>query len=273
MLRGPSFGGPGAEWRHLMTRRLLTRGVPALAVAAALVPAVALAGKPVTSGDQKLQVKATLSPAKAGAKPVTMGVSVSYTNPKNSAQQPPYNTRQLIFTGQVAIHPSAVPACKESSNIAANGKTSGCPANTKIGTGSVVVNAAPTIKQPITGTVTIYNGVNDRGYSGHPKGTRNIFLYVQTSVHINVTDVFYIEKAPGGGTTLIENQPKPKKAGVTPGSFTIKHIMLSVSGGTASKPYLSDVSRCSGSWPFSFTINNWFNQPSVTAKDKVACVK
>ncbi len=254
-----------------MTRRLLSRGLPAVAVAAALVPAAALAGKPVTSGDQKLQVKASLSPAKAGAKPVTLGVSVSYTNPKNSAQQPPYNTRQLIFTGQYATHPFAVPACKESANVTANGKTSGCPANTKIGSGSVVVNAAPTIKQPITGTVTIYNGVNDRGYGGHPKGARTIFLYVQTSVHINVTDVFYIHKAPGGGTKLVADVTKPKKPGVTPGSFTIKHIMLSVSGGTASKPYLSDVSKCSGSWPFSFTVNNWFNQPSVTAQDKVTC--
>jgi hypothetical protein len=256
-----------------MTRRLLSRAALAIGVAAVLVPAVALAGKPVTSGDQKLQVKASLNPAKAGAKPVTLGVSVSYTNPKNSAQQSPYNTRQLIFTGRYATHPFAVPACKESSNIKAKGKTSGCPANTKIGSGSVVVNAAPTIKQPITGTVTVYNGVNDGGFGGHPKGARNIFLFVQTSLHINVTDVFYIEKAPGGGTKLVADMSKPTKPGITPGSFTIKHITLSVSGGTASKPYFSDATACRGSWPFSFTINNWFNQPSVTAHDKVACTK
>jgi hypothetical protein len=256
-----------------MTRRTLRRGLLAVALGAALAPAVALAGKPVTSGDQKLQVKASLSPARAGAKPATLGVQVSYTNPKSPGQQPPYNTKKLIFTGRYLVHPSTVPACKLSSNMNAGGKTSGCPANTKVGTGTVVVNAAPTIKQPITGNVTIYNGVNDNGSGGHPKGAQALFLYVQTSVHVNVTDVFYIHRSPNGGTTLIASVSKPKKPGVTPGSFTIQHIKLSVSAGTAAKPYLSDATSCPGSWPFSFTIDNWFNQPSVTAHDKVACTK
>jgi hypothetical protein len=72
---------------------------------------------------------------------------------------------------------------------------------------------------------------------------------------------------------LVENMTKPKKPGVTPGSFTIEHVKLSVSAGTAAKPYLSDVTSCHGSWPFSFTIKNWFNQPSITAHDKVRCTK
>jgi hypothetical protein len=238
-----------------------------------LAPAVALAGAPTTSGDQKLQIKASLSPATAGAKPATLGLQVSYTNPKQPGQQPSENTKKVIFTGQYLLHPSAVPACKLSSNTAAGGKTSGCPANTQVGSGTVVVNAAPTIKQPITGTVTIYNGVNDNGSGGHPKGARAVFLYAQTSIHVNQTLAFYIHKSPSGGTTLIENVAKPAKPGVAPGSFTIQHVKLSVSAGTAAKPYVSDVTSCHRSWPFSFTIQNWFNQPSITAHDKVTCTK
>lgn len=256
-----------------MARDMLKRAIRAAALGVVLAPAIALAGPPATSGDQKLQIKASLSPATAGAKPVDLGLDVSYTNPKDSSQQPPYNTKKVIFTGQYLLHPSAVPACKLSSNMQAQGKTSGCPANTKVGSGTVVVNAAPTIKQPITGTVTLYNGVNDNGSGGHPAGSRAVFLYAQTSIHVNATLVFYIQKAPTGGTTLIETMAKPKKPGVTPGSFTIQHVKISVSAGTAKKPYLSDVTSCHRSWPFSFTIRNWFNQPSVTAHDKVRCTK
>ncbi len=256
-----------------MTRRRLRRGLWAVALGGMLAPAVAVAGPPTTSGDQKLQIKASVSPAKAGAKPVTLDLNVSYTNPKHPGQQPSENTKNVIFTGQYRLHPSAVPACKLSSNIAAGGKTSGCPANTRVGSGTVVINAAPTIKQPITGTVTLYNGVNDNGSGGHPKGARAVFLYAQTSIHVNSTLAFYIHKSPSGGVTLIENVAKPKKPGVTPGSFTIQHVKLSVSGGTAAKPYLSNVTSCHGSWPFSFTIQNWFSQPPITARAKVKCTK
>jgi hypothetical protein len=255
----------------MTARRLLRRGLFALAAGAALAPAVALAGKPATSGQQKLQITDSLTPAKAGAKNVKLSLHISYTNPKHPGQQPPYNSRQLILKGQVLVHPHAVPACKESAVIKANNKTSGCPADTKIGSGTVLVNAAPTVKQPISGTITLYNGVNDGGFAGHPKGARNQFLYIQTSIHVNGTYTFYIHKLPGGGTELVSTTAKPKKAGVTPGSFTVERIDVSESAGTAQKPYLSDMSTCPGSWRFSFTVTNWFNQPSVTAHDKVAC--
>jgi len=256
-----------------MTRPTLRRGLWAVALGAMLAPAVALAGPPSTVGDQQLQIKVSLTPSRAGAKPVTLGLKTSYTNPKHPGQQPSENSRKVIFTGQFLLHPSAVPACKLSSNMAAGGKTSGCPASTQVGSGTIVVNAAPTIPQPITGTVTLYNGVNDNGSGGHPKGSRAVFFYAQTSIHVNATLVFYISKSSSGGTTLIETMPKPKKPGVTPGSFTIQHVALSVSGGTAKKPYLSNVTSCPGSWPFAFTIQNWFNKPSITAHDKVKCSK
>ena len=251
--------------------RLLTPGLLALTVAGLLVPTVALAGKPVTSGQQRLQIKASLTPAKAGAKDVTLGLHVSYTNPQHPGQQPPYDTKTQILVGQYATHPTAVPACKESAVVKAKGKTSGCPADTKVGTGTIVVNAAPTIKKPISGTVMIYNGVNDQGFAGHPKGARTVFLYVRTSIGVNGTYTYYIHKTPGGGTKLVSNIAKPAKPGITPGSYSIKQIDLKVAGGTDAKPYLSDLTACPGSWRFSFTLHNYFNQPPVTARDRVAC--
>lgn len=235
-----------------------------------IAPAVALAGKPVTSGQQKLQIKAGLKPARAGARHVTLSLHISYTNP-HGKQQPPYNTKTLTLTGPFGIRPTAVPACKESVIMKANNKTSGCPANTKVGTGTIVINASPTIPKPISGMLTVYNGVNDRGFAGHKKGSRTIFLYARTSVGLSGFYTFYIFKAVGGGTKLVSSSPKPKKPGVTPGSFTIQSTNLSVSGGSAGKPYLTDSKRCGGSWLFTFRIDNWFNQPSVTAHDRVMC--
>jgi hypothetical protein len=252
--------------------RFLRRGISALLAISVIAPAVALAGKPVTSGQQKLQVNATLKPAKAGARNVILKLQTSYTNP-NGPQQPPYNSKTITFTGQFGTHPSAVPACKESANIKANGKTSGCPANTQVGQGTVTVNASPTIAQPIAGTVAIYNGVDDVGHAGYPKGSRDLIFYVQTSIHVNATLIFYISKTPGGGTKFVAHLTKPKKPGVTPGSYTIQKVDISVSAGTDTKPYLTDPSSCTGAWRSSFKIDNWFNQPSVTAKDQDPCLK
>lgn len=251
-------------------RRFLTRGLVAIVAIMVIAPAMALAGKAVTSGQQKLQIKAGLNPARAGARHVTLSFHISYTNP-HGTQQPPYSSKTLTITGPFGVHPTAVPACKESVIVKATNKTSGCPAGTKVGTGTIVINASPTIPKPFSGTVTVYNGVNDRGYAGHRKGSRNIFLYARTSVGVSGVLTFYIVKTPGGGTKLVAQLPKPAKPGVTPGSYTIQTTNLSISGGSASKPYLTDPPSCRGSWLFSFRNDNWFNQPSVTAHDRVMC--
>ncbi len=242
--------------------------------ATALVPTAALAGKKVVSGQQSLQVSVSLQPAKARATGVVEHLHAEYRYTKNPAAQVPYNTASisLVEPQGFVLHAKAVPQCKESVVIAAPAGAAVCSSTAKVGSGSVVVNARPTIASLVTGKVTAYNGVDDSGAEGFPKGSPVLFLYVATSLGLNETLPFHVVTAPGGATELLTTVTKPAKPGVQPGSFTIRTIDLRVSGSGRAN-YLSDPRSCRGSWPFALTVKNFFGKPSVTAKDTVKCRK
>jgi hypothetical protein len=203
---------------------------------------------------------------------VTFHVHVVYLNPKSPGQQSPYNTKSLTFVEAkgFVMRTSAVPACRESAIIAAKGDAQkACPAAAKVGHGSVIVNARPTVKALITGTVTAYNGTDDSGLGGFKKGSPLLALYIKTSIGINTVDYFHIVKS-SRGLTLIARASKPATPGVAPGSFTLQQLDLTIAG-SGKHAYMTAPSTCAGSWPFSLTIANWFGQPSVTAHDRVAC--
>ncbi len=258
-----------------MHRRLRGRhlGLTVVTLLVAL-PAAAWAGKPVVSGQQKLQIKVAVKPARAGAKGVSLRLVLNYTSSKPGGQQPGYYTKQNIFAlaKGFAAHPAALPRCRESVLAADNGNaTKACPAASKIGHGTVVVNARPTLAKLITGTVTVYNGIDDKGYGGYPKGSGALFLYVKTSIGVTTVDYFHLVNA-SSGLKLIATDPKPAKPGATAG-FTIQQLDLTVKGPAGRHPYLTAASSCRGHWDFSLTTTNYFGQPSVTAHDSVPCTK
>ena len=223
-------------------------------------------------GPAELQIKVTLKPNRAGARGVKFELRYGYTNPKAPGQQPPYNLKSIIFTEPkgVALNPSAVPSCRESAVVNANDNASVCPSNSKVGNGSVTVNARPAIPTLISGTVTIYNGVDDGGYGGFPKGSRELILNIVTSIGVNSVEFFHVVKAAGGQVQLIARGAKPAMPGVAPGSLTLQSLDLTIAS-SSKKPYLSNPSTCPGSWPFSLAVTNWFGQPSITARDQVSC--
>lgn len=237
-----------------------------------LLPAAALAGKKVVSGDQSLQVKVTMRPARAGARGVTFRLQVANQSTQPGGQQPPYNTKSITFTEAkgVQLNTSAAPACRESAVLAANGNASVCPAASKIGHGTVVVNARPAVPTLIDGTVAIYNGVDDGGYAGYHKGSRELILYVKTTLGVNSVAYFHIVKTPKGIFKLIANDTKPAQPGIVPGDITLQKLDLTIAG-SAKRPFVIAPSVCTGKWGFALTIDNWFGQPSITARDKVAC--
>jgi hypothetical protein len=239
-------------------------------VVAATLPGVAVAGKKVVSGQQTLQIKARLSPARAGARHVTFGFRLDYRS-TTPGQQVPYNTKTitLLMPPGLVLDPTAAPACKRSRIDKANGDVSKCPRNTVVGHGTVGVNAAPTVATPITGTATVYNAVNDTG-KGQPKGTRTLILWVKTSIGVNTALPFRVLKGPGGRVKLRATLTKPSQSGLSPGSFTIQTVVLSVSG-SGKGSYLTNPRVCSGGWPFSLTLVNYFHQPSIAANDQVKC--
>jgi hypothetical protein len=243
-----------------------------IVILAALLPPVAMAGKRVVVRQQSLQIKVGLSSTKAGARPSALRLHVAYKNPKHPAQQPPYNSKSIIFfepKGAV-LHPNDAPACKQSALVKTDGSVNVCPAGSKVGSGSVVVNAAPTVPKPITGALTIYNGIDDGGYGGYRRGSRELILYVKTSIGINTTLVFHLVKTPGGVYKLVSHLTKPPKPGVTPGSFSLQTLNLILTG-AGHKPFLTNPGTCTGSWTYSLTIINYFRQPSITAQDQVRC--
>jgi hypothetical protein len=243
----------------------------AVAVAAAIaVPGAALAGKKAVSGQQTLQIKARLTPARSGATRVKFGFHYDYRS-THPGQQPPYNAKTitLVLPAGMAVNPAAAPSCKRSQIDRAHGDVSKCPRNSIVGHGTVVANAAPALSAPITGTATSYNAVNNTG-EGQPKGTRNLILWVKTSLGVSAGYPFRVLKGKGGQVELQVKLQKPKTPGVSPGSFTIQTVDLSISH-SGRKPFIVDPPSCRGSWPFTLKVSNYFNQPPITAHDRVKC--
>jgi hypothetical protein len=249
--------------------RLLPLATVALAAATA-IPGAALAGKKAVSGQQTLQIKDRLTPSRSGATHVKFGFHYDYRSTK-PGQQPPYNAKTitLVMPRGAVLDPTAAPSCKRSQIDRAKGNVSTCPHKTIVGHGTFVANAAPTIALPITGTVTVYNAVNNVGI-GQPKGTRNLILWAKTSFGVTAAYPFRILKGRGGRMELRTQLKKPKTPGVTPGSFTIQTLTLSISH-FGKRSFITNPPSCHGSWPYSLTIVNWFNQPSITAHDRVRC--
>ena len=244
--------------------RVLVLGLGAIALPAGAWAAV--------SGQQSLQLTVSVNPARAGKPVNSLRIQVVYKNTKSS-QPPPYNTHQLIFKEAPGfkMNTSAAAQCKESAVVAKKGNATVCPAASKVGSGTVVINARPTVPNLITGTLTAYNAVDDKGDMGYPKGSPELILYAQTSVGIKASFYFHIVKR-SGGTKLIGALSKPSKPGNQPGSFSIQKLVLTLTRGAGStRAYMTNPSSCHGHWPFSLTLTNYFNQPSVTAKSNVSC--
>lgn len=244
----------------------------ALLTVAVVVPAAAWAGQKAVSGQQSLQIKATLTPARAGARGVSMHLLSEYSNAKPGGQQPPYNTKSIVVVepGGLSVNTSSAPTCSESKVIKANGNASVCPARARVGSGTVTINARPMIRTLISGTVTIYNGLDDGRYGGYPTGSRLLILYIKTSVGVNTSDYLHVVTTRAGVVKLVGNTAKPAKPGVGPGDITLQKLDLTVSG-SGRKPYITNPRKCNGSWPVSITVTNWFGQPSITAHDSVKC--
>jgi hypothetical protein len=245
-------------------------GVAAVVVAALIVPGAALGGKRVFSGQQSLQIRAKLTPNTA-ARHSALAFHIDYEGPA-PGQQAPYNARTIsfLYPRGLVLNPKAAAACKRSAIDAAKGNASVCPAKSKVGRGTAVINAAPTIPAPILATVSIYNSVNDTGAGGEPKGTRNVLFYAQTSIGANSIIAFRISKLRDGQMKLVAKFTKPTSPGITPGSFTIEKVDVTIRG-SGRKAYMTNPPRCSGGWTFAMTLTNYFGQPSVTAHDRARC--
>ena len=252
--------------------RVRARRVSAAVLVTAAVPAAAWAGSAVVSGHQRLQIKVTVTPARAGAGGAILHLHSHYTSTLPGGGQPPVNEKSLVFTEAkgMTLRTAAFPACKESVVIADGGDAGkACPAGAAVGHGTVVVNARPTVPKLIDGTVTAFNGDDNAGFGGFAKGSPELILYVKTTIGVNTVDYLHIVRTTAG-IKLIGVATKPKHRGIAPGDYTLQTFDLTV-GTIGKRSWIKPPATCTGHWVFALTLTNFFGQPAITARDSVPC--
>jgi hypothetical protein len=95
---------------------------------------------------------------------------------------------------------------------------------------------------------------------------------VKTSINVNQVIPFRVLKGVGGRQELRATFNQPSQPGVSPGTFTIQNVTLSVKGSSSSHgSFITNPPACAGSWSYALKIVNYFGQPSITAHDRVKC--
>jgi hypothetical protein len=247
------------------------RAALAVLVAAVALPAAALAGQKVVSGDQSLQVSAKLTPAKPGAKRVTLSMNVNYQSTVPN-QHILYTTKtvELTLPAGIRLLTGNVPFCSEhkyGTTSNPNHRTA-CPAGSLVGTGTVTADARPALAQPVPATLAIYNSRYDCGCFDHPAGSKKGSPDLLFSIHtkLGVNDLLVFNVRPDG--KLIAS-PAPQVGGSKP-IFALESLIFTI-GATTKKPFVAAPATCTGGkWRFGVTITNT-DGPSVSAHDVQAC--
>jgi len=249
--------------------RKLLIGSAALALLA--IPTVGLAGKPVKSGDQSLQIFGSLKPA-APAKPgkvgATFAMRVVYKS-LNEDSQVKERTKAITLTlpKGMKVRTDKAPACLVSVLIEDATK---CPEGSMIGQGTGTADARPTLPAPVDAELFLYNSMDDTYPDNSPRdpAVPALTLYAKTSIGYNTALPFDIV-SPG---VLRLDYPEPKEDD-PPQLFHIENAKFVVKANGA-ESFFTRPGKCpkSGSWPLMMTIDN-FDGPSVTAKHKMPCSK
>jgi hypothetical protein len=180
---------------------------------------------------------ASVSPAKAG-KPTALKVKILSNDP--AAPQPPIMERIVIkLDGGAKFNAKR---CKQSSLEAKGPK--GCPAASKIGTGTGVGMAKPVVTDPVNAKLTLFNGQRTGG-----KDT----VYVYVFPDLGPTFVTVGKVARSGGKYVLDFSVPPIKtlpsapdASVV--SVNTKTPIKRVRKGGKRYYLIVAPSRCKGSW-------------------------
>jgi hypothetical protein len=235
------------------------------------VPAVAVAGQRAFSGAQSLQIDASLSPAKADAKRATLKLHVDYESTK-PGQHIPYTPKSITLVVPKGMHffPKNAATCSEHAfgTTSNPDRSSACPPGSLVGSGTVTADARPSLNQPVTGTLSIYNSRYDCNcYTHRPgakKGSQDLLFYIKTTLGVNALLVFNVLP----NQSIEDYEPAPKKGASKP-IYSLKTLDFTIGENTA-KPFVGNPSTCDGSWPFALQITN-FDGPSITATDTAPC--
>jgi hypothetical protein len=243
-----------------------------LAAGLLAVPAITIAGKKATAGDQSLQIAAKVAPPKAGTKKKPRGVmvklDVDYRSLNEGAQisENPKNITFSLAKG-TTVHTEAAGVCLLSA-LMADGPTA-CPADSKVGDGTATADARPTLPDPVGATVTMFNGSDDVNPDGTPRdpGIPAVILYAETEIPgVNAILPFDVH----GNELLLEYAPPEEGASSLFHVQTVAITFPKPKAGT--KPYITAPTTCKKTWLVAMTVEN-YDGPTVTATHKLNCKK
>ena len=247
--------------------RKLLIGPAALALLA--VPTVGLAGKPVKSGDQSLQIFGSLrpaAPAKPGKVGATFSMRVNYKS-LNEDSQVKERTKSITLTlpKGMRVRTDKAPTCLVSVLVA--DKESECPEGSMIGAGTGTADARPTLPTPVDAEIHVYNTMDDTFPDNSPRDPAipSVTLYAKTTVGVNTALPFDIV-SPG---VLRLDFPEPKEDD-PPQLFHIEKAKFVVKANGADSFFTRPAKCPKGFWPLKMAIEN-YDGPSVTATHKMPC--
>ena len=249
-----------------------------VALALLAVPAIALAGKTVTSGTNTLKIKASFDPAKASkSKDKLRATEVKYDYVAGSTDGSRLTDLQSVVVGMggAKFGFGAFPACDETD--AAEQGDGVCPPGSLMGEGTGLAEVHPDPADPskdsdLAVDVKVYNGSLDTDKDGSPMDPRPGLLIYTEIGGTSVALPFWGERR---GKQLAfrgpDEDPDPGMAGL----YEIKEIHIqidrrSVRQGGKRIPFVGLPTKCDGKWVVT-TTNTPYEGDSATAKHKVRC--
>lgn len=237
-------------------RRAPLRSLAVAAAVTACLPAAAIAGKRVVSGPASLQLEAAVSPDKPGARGATLHFHIDYESTK-PGQRIMADQSEIKLSGPRGqrFNTSAAGVCDTIAFENAKQNPAVCPQSSIVGTGTLTADARPTLANPVSGSVTIYNA----------RGKHNDLLFYGHTSFGNLAYVFIIN--PDQSLDAQFSRPTGKSL------FTLKTIDFSIRNSSTRKPFVQTAPTCGGSWRYSLLIRNYEAPSSITATDDVRCAR
>jgi hypothetical protein len=255
----------------------------ALALTGVAAVGAATAGSPATDANGNFAVlDVDLTPPKASTSKIRRGVAVDLHyfagNSKTGARSPYGGDIAIRLPRQMVVNAARFPVkCPLPTTSDQLGDASRCPAASKVGGGSVQLDARSAIDDPINGTVEVFNGAL-RG----KRATLVLMLTAPmgTSAFHSEIDLEHSKSATGPyGSKLATIHPvvDPTAGFATPRQIdvTIPNQATKVKvGDKRVRIHLLETPRkCEKTWQFAFTTATSAGAATLTATDAVGCVK
>jgi hypothetical protein len=240
-----------------------------LASAVLLGGGVAVAGKPDSAPSGiTVMLDVDFSPDVASGPSRPRGVAIDYHflagNPQTGERLPAIRDTRLRFQNGFRFNGRLFAQCPPNAD-----KPADCPSGSRVGTGDALLDARPTVADPIRLELLAYNG--------KPQGGKTRFLFFTRSngavVARLVAEVVTDRTGPYGKALVLDLGP-PEQQGFSIRELNLRTVNKSVRtkvGGRVVRRYLLEApSRCRGSWRTGDFVE-YANGESLLAADESPC--